>query len=90
MGLRKKRVPKKVTQRKHLVRRMKERFGIDLNDKLMCELQGIVCCGKAKFLEKESNRLQHYLVSDFHGKTFEVVWDDKRNQVVTAFNHRRT
>lgn len=79
-------ISKKQCQFWHLKSRFKERFGLSLTKNLYKELKIFIISGKAKFLERESLRLTHFLVENFKGKTFELVYDSKRNQIVTVFN----
>ena len=70
-------------QRSHAKRRFYERFGILLNRKdrqnLINQIQG----NRAKFVEKESNRVSLWDVM-VKGKIIRVVYDKDRKNIVTA------
>ncbi len=70
---------KKNAQVVHAQRRARERLGADVD---VQEIAAQIKNGQSKFLRRESLRVSHHLVN-VQGKPIEVVYDSKRNQIVT-------
>ncbi len=70
---------KKNAQIAHAQRRAKERLGIDIDAQ---SLANKIRNGESKFLYRESLRISHHSML-IGGKVYELVYDRKRNVVVT-------
>ena len=77
------RTPKVRALRIHAKRRLSERYGIAVNRVGLAEIVILIQSGKAKFLERQSNRVTVWDVT-FRGQQIRVVYDTHRHAVVTA------
>ena len=69
----------------HAKNRAKERFGIDMNADVHREIVDIIQKNKAKFVQRQSNRVTIWDV-DYRYYKLRVVYDKNRGQVVTFLN----
>lgn len=80
-----KRPPKKHCERIHAKRRAEERLGLKINreqyrllrDRIKARGPGVV------LLEKQSLRRSKFAVTLDDGRTVPVIWDRKRNEIIT-------
>jgi len=73
---------KKDAQKKHAQQRAKERYGVELNRKIINGLLLQIREGESTFIEKISNRVTKHLVV-LDGKEIPVIYDKLRNTIVT-------
>ena len=78
-------VSKHKTIKKHAKERAGERFGIIFDQKTHDEVIKIIQDGKAKFVERQSNRITLFDVF-IDGKECRVVYDKERKTIVTFLN----
>ncbi len=77
---------KSQNQMKHAIRRIKERFNIELNDNQYTQLCNRIKNKKGSiFVEKQTNRVYVYDIQ-IEEQTVRVVWDKHRKSIVTALN----
>jgi len=77
---------KRINQRKHAKQRAAERYGLELNRKDLADMSRDIKCGKASLIEQTSNRVGVYLLYK-DGRMFKVVYDKKRDTIVTFLPH---
>ena len=77
------REPKSKTQLKHAIRRVRERFGLRLNEDQMRGIAKKIGRGEAEFFDKQSLRVSRFKVS-VDGVEMVAVYDKKRGTVVTV------
>jgi len=70
------------TVKRHAKTRASERFGINFNQQVHDEVIEMIKNGKAKFIEKQSNRITLFDVL-IDGKECRVVYDKERKLIVT-------
>jgi len=74
--------PKVRAVRKHAAKRFQERFGEELDGKLLDEIIRDIQYGRAKFIGKQSNKISIFEVQK-KNKQIRVVYDKKYNTPVT-------
>jgi len=74
---------KKQAQYKHFKKRLRERYGIDIDENRYNELVGSIKKGKAIFVERQSCRISVHKV-EIQKLLVPVVYDGKRHSLVTA------
>lgn len=83
MGRRRKKKGKIIAQQKHAYRRASQRYDLELKEHEYNEINGQIRKQRdAKCLYRQSNRVTVWKVK-FKDKELFVVYDKKRNQVVT-------
>ena len=70
-------------QQAHAIRRAWERFGLTVTQEAYDDACMDIYEGRATFLEKESNRVYHFLVN-LAGREVPVVYDRMRKTIVTV------
>lgn len=76
------------TIKRHAKMRASERFGINFSKQIHDEVIKTIQDGKAKFVEKQSNRITLFDVL-VEGKECRVVYDKERKTIVTFLNKDR-
>lgn len=74
---------KRIAQRAHTRRRAQERYGVKLNKAAMAALIARIQSNRAKFVERQSNRITVWEV-EHQSKRMRVVYDTKRGTIVTC------
>lgn len=77
-------ITKKACQRRHVIRRFKERFGLIVNRKEIMGLVKIIQDGQGEFLEKVSNSRKVWRLN-FSGRNVVCVYDNSRGNLVTVY-----
>jgi hypothetical protein len=75
---------KKKQQESHAKRRFRERFGVNLTHDQHDLLLKQISTNRAKFIERQSNRITVWEVTLSTGEKAQVVHDSKRHLIVTA------
>lgn len=72
------------SQRVHARKRLQQRYGLDYNRELRKELETIIHSNddRKKIIQRQSLRVTHYEIIHI-GHTFHVIWDHKRQEIVT-------
>lgn len=71
------------SQRAHTIKRLEERFNIEINNNDYNELCFICRRGQGKFISRQSQRVTRWLVN-FKKQEFIAVYDKTRGTVVTV------
>ena len=71
-------------QKLHAKRRIRERFGISLNDHQLAELVKQIQSSKLKLVEKQSNRISVFLAKIPSGENVRLVYDKNSHTIVTV------
>jgi len=71
--------------RTHARRRMKQRFGIELNRELEIRMVKMIQARKAVFLGSTSNTRSNFII-EIDNKILQVVYDKKQKMIVTAMD----
>ena len=69
--------------RQHFRRRLRERYGLDATKGDIEAIEAQITTGDGRFVWRESYNRSHWQV-DYGGETILVVFDRRRNAVVTA------
>ena len=75
---------KAVNQKKHSLRRCRERYGLRLTNEDYRMLVQRIQCNGAKFIERQSNRLTVWETDLPDGQRARIIYDSKSKQIVTA------
>ena len=78
--MKKKRRTKRDGQKIHAKKRALQRYGIDVNSKLLHELIKQIQSGKSNYLERKTHRISIHLVH-YEGKSFKVAYDKTRQNI---------
>lgn len=74
---------KSESQEEHFRRRMRERFGVSVDQNTYSQFVRIIQGNQARFVERQSGRITVWDIN-FQGETLRVVYDKNRKKVVTA------
>ena len=74
-------------QKAHFCRRMKERFGVSVSSNVYQQFVKIIQKQQATFVERQSLRVTVWDIN-YENETIRVVYDSKRQKVVTALYPR--
>ena len=74
---------KKKNQIKHARKRFEARFDVSLNENQYTQMINRIKKGKAKFVQRQSNRVSLWDI-EFEGHLIRVVYDKKTSAIVTA------
>ena len=74
-------------QKRHFCRRMKERFGVSVSSNVYQQFVKIIQKQQATFVERQSLRVTVWDIN-YENETIRVVYDSKRQKVVTALYPR--
>jgi len=77
-----KKLSKKFSQNIHARRRAIDRYNLKYNRFMRKELVQKILDGRAKFIEKQSNRVSKWRII-YQGQEFDVIYDNKRKSIVT-------
>ena len=79
---RKQQMDKAQSQRAHAKRRARERYGLHINRDLYRELVQRIQLGRARIIERQSNRIAVHLL-EIDGVQYPVAYDNQRQTIVT-------
>ena len=71
------------SQRAHVKRRVRERFGFPIGDDRLEEMADAVRSGRARFVRRQSNRITIW-DTEFEERPIRVVYDKRTKQIVTV------
>lgn len=75
--------PNKVLgERRHAIKRCRQRFGINLTTREYEDISGQIKRGQSTFIEQQTNRVTLHIV-EFNGVKARVAFDKKRSQIIT-------
>ena len=74
---------KKDCQKAHMKRRVRQRFGIDLNRHDLAEIVSRIQSGQSEFIDRRSLRTARHRL-EVKGTTIDVIYDKSRQTVVSA------
>jgi len=77
---------KLAAQRAHAKKRFKERHGIDFNRNVRRFFISSIIDGKARFVQKQTNRVAVYDV-DYNNKVYRVIYDRTRKNIITVMDN---
>lgn len=83
----KRRNSKRKAQRKHLSRRLWERFGVQYTQQLESEWVRLIKQGRVRMIDKQSNRVSVYEIPIRNGDDLgfaHAVYDKERKSIVTV------
>lgn len=70
--------------RKHVKRRVQERYGILLNDQQITDIENKIRSGKSRLVHAQSRKNRLHVV-EFDLMTLPVVYDNQRGCLITVF-----
>ena len=74
---------KAACQQDHFRRRMRERFGLHLNDGDILNIVHMIQTGQSEMIDRQSNRVSVHRLT-YKGETFSAAYDGQRRTLVTA------
>lgn len=77
------RLSKKASESIHAKKRLKQRYGLELNSKQLREIVVMIMLNKSDGIEKQSNRVSKHKVR-YMGKDIIVLYDKIRKNIITA------
>jgi hypothetical protein len=81
--------PKAKTERRHALRRFRERFGFSVHDHEYVEIVRKIQNNEAKYLARQSNRVTLWQ-QNVRGEEVVLFYDKMRKEIVTVLNISQT